>query len=208
MRVYRAVLAVVAWAALVWQYGLMVEGQPAAEIAARTVNFFSFFTILTNLLCALALTLPLIAPDGVGRFWVRPVVRGMITVCIAIVMIVYHLLLRTTWDPQGAQKVVDYTLHYIVPAAFVLDWLLFVPKGALRWSAAFVWLAYPLVYGLWTLAHGAMSGFYPYPFMDVDALGYPAVLVNMAGLVFAFLLPGLILVGLDRLMGRIARKTA
>lgn len=209
MRAYRTVFAIVAWAALAAQYGLMVQGQPPAEIAARTVNFFSYFTILSNLLAALAFTLPVLAPKGAGSFWKRPAVRGGITVCIAVVMVVYHLLLRNVWDPQGLQKVVDYSLHYALPLAFILDWLLFVPKGALGWRAAFVWLALPAVYGVWTLVHGALSAFYPYPFLDVGEHGYATVLANMAGFVVAFLLPGLALVALDKVLdGKVTARTA
>ncbi|MES2034919.1 MAG: Pr6Pr family membrane protein [Pseudomonadota bacterium] len=208
MKAYRTIAAVIAWAALVGQYWLMTKGQPPGEVLVRTVNFFSYFTILTNLLAALALTLPVLAPDSVGRWWGRPAVRGGITVCIAVVMIVYHLVLRGIWEPQGLQKVVDYTLHYVDPLLFILDWLLFAPKGTLRWRNAIGWLAFPAVYGIWTLGHGALSGFYPYPFMDVTALGYPAVLANMAAMVLGFLIPGLLLVGLDGLLGRSARQTA
>jgi hypothetical protein len=205
MRACRVLFAGVAWEALVLQYWLMVRGQPPGEVAGLTVRFFSYFTILTNLLAALAFTLPALAPDS---WWSRPTVRGGITVFIAVVMVVYHLLLRATWDPQGLQKVVDYTLHYAVPLLMIADWLLFVRKGGLQWRDAFVWLAFPALYGAWTLLHGALSGFYPYPFMDVGELGYPAVLVNMAGLVLGFLVPGLILVGVDRLLGRRDTATA
>lgn len=208
MKAYRTIAAVIAWAALVGQYWLMTKGQPPGEVLVRTVNFFSYFTILTNLLAALALTLPVLAPDSVGRWWGRPAVRGGITVCIAVVMVVYHLVLRGIWEPQGLQKVVDYTLHYVDPLLFILDWLLFAPKGTLRWRNAIGWLAFPAVFGIWTLGHGALSGFYPYPFMEVTALGYPAVLANMAAMVLGFLIPGLLLVGLDGLLGRSARQTA
>lgn len=199
MKAYRLSAALVAWAALLLQYWLMIQGRPPGEIAGLTVRFFSYFTILSNLAAALALTLPLVRPNG---WWSRAAVRGGILVFITVVMVVYHLLLRATWDPRGLQKIVDYALHYVCPIAFLMDWALFVPKGRLKWRDAFVWLAFPAIYGVWTLVHGAFSGFYPYPFMDVGELGYLAVLRNMAFLVVGFLAPGLLLVAIDRLLGR------
>ena len=68
-------------------------------------------------------------------------------------------------------------------------------------SAAVVWLGYPLVYAAYSLIHGAVTGFYPYPFINVSNLGYDKVLINMAVLVLVFLGLGLALIGIDRRMG-------
>ena len=51
-----------------------------------------------------------------------------------------------------------------------------------------------------------MTGFYPYPFLEVGHLGYERVLLNMGVLMAAFAVLGLILVGIDRLLG--ADRTA
>jgi hypothetical protein len=70
-----------------------------------------------------------------------------------------------------------------------------------RWKSAVVWLGYPLVYAAYSLIHGAVTGFYPYPFINVSNLGYDKVLINMAVLVLVFLGLGLALIGIDRRMG-------
>lgn len=52
-----------------------------------------------------------------------------------------------------------------------------------------------------------MTGYYPYPFLDVTKLGYERVLVNMAVLTAAFAFLDLVLVGIDRMLGAVeARK--
>ena len=45
------------------------------------------------------------------------------------------------------------------------------------------------------LVRGALIGRYPYPFIDVGALGYGRVLVNSVGVLLGFILIALILVG-------------
>ena len=75
-------------------------------------------------------------------------------------------------------------------------------------SAAVVWLGYPLVYAAYSLIHGAVTGFYPYPFINVSNLGYDKVLINMAVLVLVFLGLGLALIGIDRRMGRSNEQAA
>ncbi len=47
-----------------------------------------------------------------------------------------------------------------------------------------------------------MTGYYPYPFINVAEFGYDKILINMAVLVLVFLGLGLALIGIDRRMGR------
>jgi len=60
------------------------------------------------------------------------------------------------------------------------------------------WLLFPLAYLLWSFARGAWVHEYPYPFIDVDALGWPSVLLNAAGVLLVFVALGAILVAVDR----------
>ena len=63
-------------------------------------------------------------------------------------------------------------------------------------------MCFPLAYLAWTLLHGAVSGWYPYPFLDVSELGYPRALLNIVGLVVVFLALEMALVGIGRVLGR------
>ena len=76
--------------------------------------------------------------------------------------------------PGGWQLFFERVLHYVTPPLFVLDWLLFVPKGERRLEDRLrLALGFPPLYAVWTLVHGALTGWYPYPFLDVAELGYP-----------------------------------
>ncbi len=205
---YRMAAAAVAWFALVLQYTLTIT-KPGAPFLEATVRYFSFFTILTNILVALALTFPWLAPQSrAGQFFDRPSVRTAILAYIIIVAVIYHYLLAKLWNPQGWQLVADTIEHVVTPALYVIDWVLFVPKGTVKWKSAVVWLGYPLVYAAYSLIHGAVTGYYPYPFINVSNLGYDKVLINMAVLVLVFLGFGVALIGLDRRMGRNNKQAA
>jgi hypothetical protein len=207
-RLWRAAFAVIGWATLILQYILMVGPVEGWAVVDRTVDYFSFFTILTNILVALALTGPLMSPDRrVARWSAGEGVRAAVTTYIVVVGVVYHLLLAPTWKPEGLLFGVNIVLHYVMPAAFLLDWLWFTPKGRLRWIDPVKWLAFPLAYGGWTLIHGLTTHWWPYGFVNVDALGLPRVLTIFGGLLVFFLLVGLALVGLDRVFGRTARDS-
>jgi hypothetical protein len=204
-RVTAAVLACVAWFALGLQLYLMIATAPAGGSTAlvRVVNYFSFFTILTNLLVALVLTVPLVAAETAwGRFFASAAMRAGTAVYIAIVGATYSLLLRQLWNPASAGKLADVLLHDAVPLFYVVYWLIFAPKAGLRWKNALLWLMYPMAYMLYTLVRGVITGWYPYHFIDAGVLGFPCALGNAAGLLLVFFVVGLLAVAVGRWMSR------
>ncbi|MEP7171970.1 MAG: Pr6Pr family membrane protein [Aestuariivirga sp.] len=194
---------ILGWMALALQYALVLTGLLGADSFTRSINFFSYFTILTNILAALALTLPWLAPQSApGKFFARPTVRTAIAASIIIVMTVVYFVLRHLTTFQGWNFVADLLLHYVMPVLFVIDWLLLVPKQTLKVSDTLGWLAFPIIYLAWTFIHGAFSSFYPYPFLNGAELGNARVLLNEAGLLVIFLVLGFILVSGGRLLDK------
>jgi hypothetical protein len=208
-RVWRAAFAVIGWAALVLQYLLMVGPADGWAVVTRTVQYFSFFTILTNILVALALTGPLLKPTRpLARWTSPPAFRAAVTTYILIVGVVYHFMIAPYWRPEGLTLGANLVLHYVMPVAFLLDWLWFTSKGRLRWIDPVKWLAFPLVFASWTLAHGLTTHWWPYGFVNVDELGLGRVLAIFGGLLVFFLGVGLALVGLDRVFARTVRDSS
>jgi len=202
LRAFAALAAVIGWWALVLQFYLSLRLAVAngQGIGWGMVVYFGFFTILTNILAALVLTALLLARDSsLGRFFSRPGVITAVAIAIAVVGVVYSLLLRHTWNPQGWQLVADRLLHDVVPILFLIYWWFAVPKGAVRWTDIPGWYVYPVGYLIYSLALGALTGFYPYPFIDVGALGYVRVLVNAGVMLLGFSLIALILVWVNAL---------
>ena len=200
---YRAAAGAFIAFCVAMQYWLLLRGETFAGMAASSVKFFSFFTILTNILAAAALLLPLIARRSVaGQFLARPGVRTAIAGYIIIVGVIYYLLLSGLSQRQGWPMFFEHMLHYVTPPLFVLDWLAFVDKRDLPWRVDLSAMSFPLAYLAWTLLHGAASNWYPYPFLDVSELGYPRAILNIAGLVLVFLALEIGLVGIGRLLAR------
>ena len=201
MRISALVGALLGWFALLLQlYLMLVQSAGGARAMAGTViTYFSFFTILTNFLVALVFTATVFSSEtGWGQFFRRPSVQAGAAAYIAIVGITYRLLLRQLWNPQGMQWVADVILHDVIPVGYVFYWVLFAPRTELRWKDALGWLVYPAVYAVYVLARGAVSGLYPYPFMDVNVLGYGGVLVHAAVFLLVFLGMGLLVVAVGR----------
>lgn len=89
-----------------------------------------------------------------------------------------------------------------MPVAYGLFWLAFVPKSSLQWKDVFAWLVYPLLYCGFTLVRGAMTNWYPYPFINVVKLGYPRVLFNILFVFLGFAIVALIFVAIARFLSR------
>ena len=156
---YRMAAASLGWFAIVLQYILILRYKADGDLVAAAIRFLSYFTDLSNVLVALAMTLPWLAPDTLlGRFLSRPSVRAAILIYIAVVAVIYHYLLAKLWNPQGWQLVVDTIEHVVTPTLYALDWVLFVPKGTLNYRSVFIWLVFPLVYAVYSLIHGAAPG--------------------------------------------------
>jgi hypothetical protein len=204
MRACAVIGACIGWFALLLQLGLMLGQSPRGfGWLGAVITFFSFFTILTNLFVALVFTAVGFRPaTALGQFFRRPAVQASAVVYITVVGVIYWRLLKHLWDPQGAQWVADSLLHTWLPLGYVLYWLVFAPKSGLRWKDALVWLAYPGLYLIYFLARGAVSGVYPYPFVDVTELGYARVFMHAALLLLVFLGLGLAIVAAGRRMGK------
>lgn len=197
--VYRIGAGAVTAALVVAQYWLSVVDAADSALLTRSLQFFSFFTILTNLLAAAALLAPVMAPGtALGRLLGRPGVRTAIAGYMIMVGVVYYLLLVGLSDRQGASLFIEHALHAVTPPLFVVDWLLFVDRRSVDWRVGLRGLAYPLIYLAWTLGHGATSGWYPYPFLDVADLGYARVLGNAAALVAVYIALEAVLAAIGR----------
>lgn len=198
---YQTAAALFGWFALILQLYLIIKSVPESGKAylSEIIRFFSYMTIWTNLLVSLTFTVSLIAKTSrPGQFLSRPIVQTATMLYITVVGIAYHFLLANIWAPAGLQKVADVSLHYIVPALYIVYWLLFVKKGEQQFSNSIKWLLYPLVYIIYAVIYGNLSNFYPYPFIDVQEHGYAIVLRNILFLATGYLLGGLLLILLDR----------
>ena len=190
--------ALCGWFAVVSQFILLIRLMPASP-AETVIRFFSFFTIEVNILVACCFSLLAFGPQTApGRFFSTPQRLTALTVYILIVGLVYNLVLRSLWNPAGLQRLTDEFLHTVIPLYFLLYWIYFVPKNKLRWKQALPWLIYPLIYLVYTLTRGAITGHYPYPFIDAKQLGYPKALTNAGWLSLLFLLFSLLIIGLGK----------
>jgi hypothetical protein len=189
-------IALMTVAALVAQYLTDQRANPELAGYETLWRLARYFTILTN-----ALVVVTYAAIAFGARLTAPVWLGGVTLWIAITGVVYHLLLAGTEAPKtGLDWWANFGLHSATPIAVTLWWLTFAPRAGLGAGAAALWMLWPLIYVAYALARGHLDGTYPYFFTNPDRIGWTGVAEWTVILAVAFLIAGLLLIALARLI--------
>jgi hypothetical protein len=205
------VLAVVLiWLSLVLQFCISVPKYMHSGYSSigAVVQLLSYFTIQSNLLAGIGLSTLLFSKSTTSNpFFARGYVLTGIALYIIIVGLVYNIVLRSLWHPNGLFKLADELMHLVNPVVYVAYWLFFIPKEKLKWAQSLNWLWFPCLYLIYILIRGAISHLYPYPFINADTLGYERILINSLLLLVVFLILGLLLILIARSLSEKQYKT-
>lgn len=200
---YRLIGAVMTWLSILLQYGVLFSEGRYDGLATMTIGYLSYFTILTNILVGLAFTAPLLSPNSkLHRFFTRQAVRAAIALYITVVMVVYWSLLSGLDRNAGLGVVTNILLHLLIPLMYLIDWLCFAQKDRMSFRHIPYWIIYPLLYGIYTIIRGAITGTYPYPFLNVTELGGWSVFVNMLGFTAFYAVGSAGFIALGRRLGK------
>lgn len=157
----------------------------------RAANFFSFFTIQSNIFVAVVLLI-----CGLTSLGERPtlrfdMIRGAAVAYIALVGVVYGVLLSGYQEElQTNVPWADTVVHKIIPIVMVVDWLLMPPGRRIDFRRALIWTIYPIVYLAYTLIRGPRVDWWPYPFLNPhhESQGYGVVALYSVGIAAGFII--------------------
>jgi len=181
---------VVGVVSLVLQFVLSMQAYGAAgrDIPGSLGMFFSYYTILTNIVLVL-----IYLSEVVGWRWLELFrkldVNGMMVANMVLVMTFVHFFLRGLVPLSGLWLLADW-------------WLVVVRHGPLLIRRVPIMLLPSFVYFLYVMARGAWVKEYPYPVINVIRLGYPHALLNAVYLTLGLGALMLIVIGIDELLGR------
>lgn len=157
LRPLRLALAALGFVALAYDFG-----HGLGETHWSATDFFSYFTILSNIFAV-----AMLFAAGLRRTPRTPtfeLLRGACVLYILTTGIVYAVLLDGSHD---SIPWVNTVLHRIMPIAIALDWLLDPPRPAPeRLRAVLAWMAFPLLYIAYTLIRGPLAHWWPYFFVN------------------------------------------
>lgn len=188
---------ILGWFAIIGQFFLAIENRQT-DVTEAVIRFFSYFTVLTNILVVLYFTsrISIFKKTQISKLSNKEALTA-ITAFILVVGLIYQFILRSTWKPTGFQMIINELLHSVIPLFVLLYWIQFGEKNNLQFKNIKIWLWYPIGYLLYIIIRGHFSNFYPYPFVDVTTIGYQQVLINsvLISLFFLFIMGTLIFIG-------------
>lgn len=188
---------------LVLQFIISMQAYAAAgrDIPGALGTFFSYYTILTNIILVL-----IYLSEVTGVRWLElfrhPIFRGTMAAAIALVGIYVYFVLRHLAVLDGLFLLADTILHYLSPTLYLLWWIAAQRHGLLRWANLPIMLAPTLVYFLYAMARGLWVQEYPYPILNSIELGYSQVLLNAAYMTLGLTALTGIVIALDQFLVR------
>lgn len=159
------------------------------HLGRSIVNFFSFFTIESNILAGAILLITGLyglSKRRVDRF---DFLRGAATLYMGMTGIIYLLLLSGNEVAlQTTTPWVNMVLHYIMPVVMLIDWLATPPVKAIRLERALWWLAFPALYLVYSFTRGSFVDWYPYPFINPLNTEWQAIVATCLVILFGVIL--------------------
>jgi len=191
----RGALAILIIAAIAAQLAVsiglaMTDGR---SVPLTSANFFSYFTILSNLGTVVVLSWAVLWWTASGRRDARDEPRPLavtlacITTYMLVTGVVYNTLLRGI--PQPAGTIVPWSneiLHLVAPLFLLADLFAAPRRRALAWPTIGGILVFPVLWIVYTMVRGpltpnpmtGLAPWYPYPFLYPESVpgGYLGVL--------------------------------
>ena len=201
MRVWFGLLALVVATGFALQFYLLFTGGADANsgetgegipIGVRFVRLFSFFTVLSNVVVLVVAVLLALGRRLSGT--VERVTYLSALLSILVTGTVFGLILAPGIQLRELAVVATNLFHLVSPAMFVLGWAVWGPRRLWNVRLALLAFAWPIAWIVYTFAAGAVTGWYPYPFLDAGRLGVgPALLGAAAVVVYAAVLAVVVL---------------
>jgi len=179
--------------------------QPVSPIG-RIIFYYSFFTVLSNMMLAISCLILFFKPSCSSKLFNVIRLNGLVGVLIT--MIIYNIMLRGIHHPPTSLlRFANESLHLVLPILGILVWLVYGPFGRIKPSVIFYSFLSLLVYGFYIFVRGYYTGRYPYPFINVNRVGYEKALYAAIGVAILFFLMIIILVIAERIRIKIANRS-
>jgi hypothetical protein len=171
--------------------GLLVFAALVTQVTTELIHrsfvpaeYFSYFTIESSMMNVVVL----LVGGVLALRWPRDTdlftsVRVAILSYAVVTGLVYNVLLRNlpgdgSFEPP---RWCNEVMHVWVPIFILLDWLLAPGRVRVPWKRLWLVVSFPLAWLAFTMVRGAITGWYPYPFLE-PANGIASLLVYVVGI--------------------------
>lgn len=159
--------------------------QPASPIG-RIIFYYSFFTVLSNIMLALSCLILTFKPNCSNLLFNVIRLNGLVGVLIT--MIVYNLMLRGIHRPPTVLlQFANESLHVVIPLLGLISWLIYGPFYRMQFKVIVYAFLTLLTYGVYIFMRGYYTNLYPYPFINVNRVGYENAFIAVIAIAVLFI---------------------
>ena len=199
-------------------FGLSVQ----TGLFTGNFNFYQFhyYTTLTSILfvfyfCGALHSLRVHWKEKQQKTYL-PLLKGALILCMLVTMALYSFspvpTATTSVSNELLWRIANYMIQYTMPFIAILDYLIFDQKGVFSYWQPLQWLCIPHLYLAYVLIHVPFLGDmghnsnYPYPFLDIDALGLTQVLVNVTFFSIVYYIAGQLICFVDKQLAKLDKQ--
>lgn len=150
---------------------ILVQFQIHVSHEFPTLNFFSYFTNLSNALAGVILTsTALVLLKGRELSRKQEMIRGSAVAGMILVGLVFNTLLLNV-DMGTLLPWINNVQHRVLPVFMLLDWIYSPPTYRMTGKQIAMWALFPLAFLIYSLIRGSLTGWYPYFFFNPQVAG-------------------------------------
>jgi hypothetical protein len=189
--------------------------------STNMLELMSYFTMISNLMVVLVLSLNALVLFKVIRLDERLLIKIKCSTIVATVlmMLVYNFVLipylRVNIPTYQIYSSKDIFIHFLSPIIILADYIFFDEKGLLEYRDGFSFIYYLLIYVAYVIVYELLGGrfiisgvetIYPYFFLNIEQQGIWLTLLISLIIALVFIGFGLILVFVDQILKRPIKK--
>lgn len=143
-----------------------------------SLRLFRYFTLLSNLIAVIYFWILFQFKLDESNKQFKHYIGG-VAIYTTVTGVVFATVLEGLYQEQGLMLLGSICLHYVNPI-LVLGYLVYYRNDMeFEIKESLLWLIFPIIYLIFAMVHGGITGNYLYPFLDVSTLGYLSVITNV-----------------------------
>lgn len=148
-------------------------------------KIMKYFTVQSNLIAVgYFLLLFCFRKDEKSEKWKNFI--GGVMIYTTITFLVFFIILEPLWVETGFLLVGSICLHYINPILIIIYTISNRSGLSVSLIDSFTWIIYPIIYLIFALVHGLITGDYLYPFFQITEIGIFIYMIVVFGLIILF----------------------
>lgn len=194
---YRTIYIILAPLGILATWGVFKGGPLMAD-------YFTYYTTLSNIIGFLMM---LVFWFDTLRFILNKEYKGHqerllrvkfnVNVALLITMVVFNILLKDLIPNYWTFG--NLMVHLCLPLLFFFDWILFDKKNIIDIKDILYTLILPYLYLVFAMIRGLITNKYPYPFLNVNEIGYGGVALYVVLITIGFLMLSVLFYVYDKL---------